>query len=220
MSLRTHTLVAIAFAMGAGTTVIVEKLLAPSQGDVTARQSRVEETVTTHASREAGWSMPAIASGNSLDTSSSGGSGVNESDRISNATFDVKCEPSDQWESAVAGSDQDDSFVDEAVVLDPALQEERYASADVAYEREEMRLFQESILAGEEEASLYALPPVNYVISAEEQDALERESVTASIAAGSVAEDEQYQQQVLENETRIDALYKDQREIGSGGNEE
>ena len=75
-----------------------------------------------------------------------------------------------------------------------------------AQEREEERLFQEDILAMEEEENLYSLPANGYELSAEEQDALEREITQDSVAALET-EDEFFQQQILDNEATLLPLF-------------
>ncbi len=210
MALNTHALVAISFAMGAGTAVIISELLSHPEGDAGAELARVESTASNRVIHEQVRSVRIRLPSDNPRLSSPEGAAVDRSDRIASKSSVSECAGADQRDKGKHGRDRQNAFMAEVDALDPALQDEWDASA-TAYEREEERFFQEDILAMEEEENLYGMPPSDYEISAEEQDALERDSVSDLVAALDT-EDESFQQQILDNEAGIDAEFGDQGE--------
>jgi hypothetical protein len=210
MALKTQTLVAISFAMGAGTAVITSELLGHSEGDAGAGLARVETTASNRVIHEQVRSVRIRLPSDNPRLSSPEGAAVDQSDRIANTSSVSECAGADQRDNGEHGRDRQNVFLAEVDALDLALRDEWDAS-DTTYEREEERFFQEDILAMEEEENLYGLPPSDYEISAEEQDALERDSVSDSVATLATA-DESFQQQILDNESEIDAAFGDQGE--------
>lgn len=206
MNLNTHGLLFVVFVMGAVSTLIAERLLLYSPEDIREVQIEVETTPTEEIATKPSWQFPVTSSDDNLDRSSSGAVTAVDSNQPPRATSASECVPASQQEKSV----QQDYNQAEGGELDPALQEERYAFDVASQEREHHHILQEAILTMEEETNLYEPPPDDYEMSAEEQDALENDSMKHPMSSADTAEEEQFLQQALENESRINALYEDQ----------
>ncbi|MCU7923169.1 MAG: hypothetical protein KZQ88_10805 [Candidatus Thiodiazotropha sp. (ex Dulcina madagascariensis)] len=210
MALNTHTLVAISFAMGAGAAVITMELIGYPEGDAGAGLVRVEATAVNPVNREPVHPVHKLAPSNTPSPFSSKGVTAAKSDQIASTPVVSECAVIAQWDNGGYGRDRENVLLADLDALDPALLEERDPFA-ITYEREQERLFQEEILAMEEEENLYGLPPSDYELSADEQDALEQDSVNDSVSVLD-AEDAFFQQQILDNEAELDAEFGEQSE--------
>jgi hypothetical protein len=216
MNFNTHGLLVVAFAMGSGSALMVERLMISSPDDVNKEQIVVAEITAEQISPKPAWPYLVTSSDDNADRSSSEVITAGESDQPTSTASTAECEPSGQQKGDDA---QEYSYLAEGDELDPALQEERYAFEATAQDQEEQRILEEANLAREEETSLYDPPPDSFEMSAEEQGAMEHDSVNESMADATVEEDP-FLQQVLENEARMNALDQDQNVGGLEEKEE
>lgn len=205
MNLNTYGLLFVVFAMGAGSALIAERLLISSPEEMRGGQIAVEEISTEAIAPKPSWPFPVTSSDDNLDRSSSGAVTAGISDQPPSVASASEYTPASQQEKSV----QQHYNLADGDELDPALQEERYAFDAASQEREHHHILQEAILTMEEETNLYEPPPDDYEMSPEEQVALENDSMNHPMSADT-AEEELFLQQVLEDESRINALYEDQ----------
>ena len=203
MVLNKTALVLVAFLMGAGSTLLMEMSLTSPQSNARIGSASVERKVPKPLSAETG-SLTSISSAVEGSGSLASRGESDSSNRVAYTASDTSCECVDKQDAGLGGSDQGQSVAVDVDMIDPTLEEERYD--DVAkYRREEMRNFQESVMANETETNLYEPPAEMANLTLEEQETIERDSMDESIARSDL--DDVLFRQVLQNEDRINDVY-------------
>jgi hypothetical protein len=204
MNANTYALFAIAFVMGAGSALFGERLLTSSASNADSEQAVVKEAPAVKTPSKPNWPYLPTASLNNPIGSSLSETVADNSPQQKN--IDSECDPSGQQVEITAWHNQETFYPDQSGELDSSLEDERYAFATDIEERERQRELQIEILASEEANSLHAPPPSDYEMSAEEQDALELETIDETMSASTPDEDT-FLQQILEEENPDDLTF-------------
>jgi hypothetical protein len=206
MSISRRTVFAITFVAGALSGSVATMLLSPRDANLSSGVQQVTDMPNDRLPNQQAQPGKALASRNSIVQPFSSSAVTGET---TNAFSDIDCRTTLQQESMEEVNTLDESSFTTALNLDPALQEERYISAETAYEKEQTLIHQEAIIVMEEEATLYELPPESNMLSAEEQDKLEQENAITSIY-NSDSNSEIAFQHILDKEAELNEIYKEQ----------